>query len=165
MENIVESLNSLDISRVNIYSIDNQLYNIHQDYMIKCCKLFECLPTLDESIQLNIESFELSLILEFINHYKGDMPYIKIEKPLEVRNIKDIIDIYSYDFLTKFSYKDNIEFFEYIRLREGIYKIINACNYLGFDYLYTICTAYIANLVKGVPILYVNKVLKEDKMI
>ena len=165
MEDIIESLCSLDISKVNIYNIDNKLYNVRQDYMLKCCKLFECLPLIDESIQINIESFEFTVILDFINHYEGNMPDIKFEKPLDIRNIKDIIDIYSYNFLTNFSYKDNIEFFEYVRLKEDIYKVIQACNYLGFDYLYNICIAYIASLIKGIPILYVNKVLKEDKTI
>ena len=134
MEDIVEGLCSLDISTVNVYTADNVSYNIRVDYMIKCCKLFENLPDIDDTIRLNIGSFEFKYILDFINHYKGDMPDIVIEKPLKTRDIKDIVDVYSYNFLKTFSYKDNIEFFEYVRLREDIYKIIQACNYLGFDY-------------------------------
>jgi len=165
MEDIVEGLCSLDISTVNVYTEDNVLYNIRADYMIKCCKLFENLPNIDDTIRLNIGSFEFKYILDFINHYKGDMPHIILEKPLKARHIKDIVDVYSYNFLKTLSYGDNIEFFEYVRLREDIYKIIQACNYLGFDYLYNICTLYIASLIKGIPILYVSKVLKEDKLI
>jgi len=165
MEDIVEGLCSLDISTVNVYTEDNVLYNIRADYMIKCCKLFENLPNIDDTIRLNIGSFEFKYILDFINHYKGDMPDVIFEKPLKARHIKDIVDTYSYNFLTIFSYGDNIEFFEYVRLREDIYNIIQACNYLGFDYLYNICTLYIASLIKGIPILYVSKVLKEDKLI
>jgi len=165
MEDIVEGIYSLDISTVNIYTKDNVLYNIRIDYMIKCCKLFDCLPDIDDTIRLNVGSFEFKYILEFVNHYNGDMPNIILENPLKVRCIKDMVDQYSYNFLTSFSYRDNIEFFEYVRLREDIYKIIQACNYLGFDYLYNICTLYIASLIKGIPILYVSKVLKEDKLI
>jgi hypothetical protein len=165
MEDIIQSLDTLDISIVNICTEDNVSYNIRVDYMLKCCKLFQCLPTIEETIRMNVGSFEFKHILDFINHYKGDMPEVKFEKPLKIRNIKEVVDEYSYNFLIRFSYGDNIEFFEYVRLREDIYKVIEACNYLGFDYLYNICTVYIASLVKGIPILYVNKVLKEDKMI
>ena len=83
----------------------------------------------------DIESQTAEKIIEYLTHFNGETPK-EIEKPLLSKEMKEITDEWSADFIDKLS---TVE----------LANLTAAASYMGIDCLLNLCCAKIVSLCKG----------------
>ncbi len=150
------SLDSSENKTIELISFEGTSYTIYSNY-IKSCSLLKTALENDpytNSLQLSIKDSEMVFIHNMLQYYKGDVPS-PLEPPLRDRIFKDIVDQFSYDLVSKFIYtSDNLS-----KIKPEFYNLLNASNYLGFEYLLQLCCAFIADFIRDVKEEDFEKVL------
>lgn len=152
---------SLDSNEsVKVYKIitsDSKIFLLEQNDIKLSALLTETFSgKIDEDTEITLETIHSSVfehVYSYLKHFSGDVQPKEIEKPLRSSNMKDNTDEWSADFI------DNIA-----PIRDNLYKLITAANFLNIQPLLFLACAKIAALVKETPIDRIKEVLLQNSV-
>lgn len=104
------------------------------------------------SLNLAVKSEILKLIVEYMNHHKGEEPPV-IKKPLRYKEMTDVCkDKWDANFIDTIG--EN---------RQRLYDLIMAANYMDMKALLHLACAKVASLIKGEPLENIKNILAVEK--
>ena len=122
---------------LSLQSKDNKVFRVAKKAAILSEMLKDVLEAPpDLQIPLgDIESQTVEKIIEYLTHFNGETPK-EIEKPLLSKEMKEITDEWSADFIDKLS-------------TEELANLTAAASYMGIECLLNLCCAKMVSLCKG----------------
>jgi hypothetical protein len=146
---------------ISLMSKDGKDFSLEKRYaMISgvVCTALDGDSTATEVPMINIESRELKLIVEYMNHHKGKEPPI-VAKPLKSKIMAEVVnDPWDATFIdsvnTDTKDPENVQ---------DIKRLLMAVNWASIHSLLHLCSAKVASVIKGKPLEKMKKILDLDK--
>lgn len=149
---------SLDLSdSALVYTIitsDAEKFILNEHEIKLSTLLTETFSGKDADTEITLETVHSSTfkhVYSYLKHFSGDIQPKEIEKPIRSNNMKDNTDEWSAEFI------DTIA-----NIRDDLYKLITASNFLNIQPLLLLACAKIAALVKATPIDKIKEVLLQN---
>ena len=124
-------------SYIKLISTENEVFFIDKKAAKKSGLLKNCMDDDEDFKELNlikVNSKNLKLIIEFLEHYK-DSEIKELERPLSDR-FEKLVDDFTNNFFSQLNFDD-------------IFEILNVCNFMDIKCLIELCSAFIADKIKG----------------